>query len=570
MKEEVREYALKNAVLHGGQAQQKAVISKLLGQNPDLRKKAKDIIPEVINIINEVNSMDPEEQRRIVEEMDPEFFVSEKKEKKEKKGLPPLPDAEEGKVVTRMPPEPNGYPHIGHGMSFYFNYYYAREYGGKVILRFDDTNPKAEQREFYDAIKDDLRWMGLSWEREHNMSDDMEKYYDYAVGLIRSGNAYMCGCEPEKVSKLRYDKKTCECQQNSVEENMGLWESMPDAEEGSLALRLRGDVSSQNTAMRDPTLFRIIRHPHPIQGDRYSVWPVYDFACSIEDSILGVTHVLRSNEFALRIELQDYIRELLQLRCPITIQYSRFTIRGTPTSKRLIKPLILDRTVSGWDDPRLVTVRGLRRRGIVPETIQELAKEMGLSTAEPEIDWSLIESINRKLIDPVSKRFFFVEDPVEVDVSGLKPCEVELRMHPVEDLGTRRIKVGEKVYISSSDASGLEDGGLVRLKDLCNIRVTGREGEKIRSDIIEDDIDIRSLKKIQWVSEDFVLVSVLMSHSLYKDKELNPESLSINLGLGEASLDSLDIGEIVQFERYGFVRIDSKDESGIGVVFSHK
>lgn len=143
-------------------------------------------------------------------------------------------------------------------------------------------------------------------------------------------------------------------------------------------------------------------------------------------------------------------------------------------------------------------------------------------------------------------------------------------MHPVEDLGTRRIEVGDKVYISSSDASGLEDGGLVRLKDLCNIKVTGMEGGKIRSDIIEEDIDIRSLKKIQWASEDSVPVSVLMSHPLYKDKELNPDSLSTHLGLGEASLSSLDIGEVVQFERYGFVRVDSKDNGGIGVVFSHK
>ncbi|HPR42462.1 MAG TPA: glutamate--tRNA ligase [Candidatus Methanofastidiosa archaeon] len=567
MEEEIREYALKNAVSHGGEAQQKAVISKLLGQNPELRKNAKDIIPTVIRIINEVNSLGPEEQRRLVEDMDPEFFVS---EKKEKRGLPPLPDAEMGKVTTRLPPEPNGYPHIGHGLSFYFNYYYARKYDGTVILRFDDTNPKAEKTEYYDAIKKDLKWLGLSWEREHNMSDDMEKYYAYAEGLIKKGKAYICGCDPEKVSKLRFNKQTCECQHKTVEENLEEWREMPDLGEGSRVLRLRGNVASQNTAMRDPTLFRVIRHAHPIQGDRYTVWPVYDFACSIEDSILGITHVLRSNEFTLRIELQDYIRNVLCLRCPITIQYSRFTIRGSPTSKRLIRPLIEEKVVKGWDDPRLVTLRGLERRGIVPQTVYELAKEMGLSTAEPEIDWSLIESINRKLIDPVAKRFFFAEAPVPVKIDGFGGREVSLRMHPDEDLGERRMRVTDKVFIPGNDAAQLAVGETLRLKDLCNIRVKELSGGAIEAEAAPDDMDLRSLKKVQWVPEENVVVNVIVPSSLYVGDDINEDSLRETGGLGESSIGGLALGEIVQFERFGFVRVDSKDDGKVTVVLAHK
>jgi len=567
MESEIREFALKNAVSHGGEAQQKAVISKLLGQNPDLRKRAKEIIPEVINIINEVNSLGLEEQRRLVEEMDPDFFVS---EKKEKRGLPPLPGAEMGKVITRMPPEPNGYPHVGHGLSFYFNYYYAREYDGTVILRFDDTNPKKEKAEYYENIKRDLKWLGLSWEKEHNMSDDMDKYYAYAEGLIKKGGAYVCGCEPEKVSKLRFNKKTCECAKRGVDENLELWRQMPDMEEGSLALRLKGDTTSQNTAMRDPTLFRVIRHPHPIQGDKYTVWPVYDFACSIEDSILGITHVLRSNEFTLRIELQDYIRKFLCLRCPITIQYSRFTIRGSPTSKRLIRPLIDEKVVEGWNDPRLVTLRGLERRGIVPETVHELAKEMGLSTAEPEIDWSLIESINRKLIDPVSKRFFFVEGPTKVTIDGQEDVEVTLRMHPERDLGERRMTATDKVYVAGSDARQLKEGDTLRLKDLCNITVEGMSGSGIVSKRASDDLDLRSLRKVQWVPEENVNVDVIVPSSLYIDKEIDMDSLKTVSGLGEPSIADLNVGEIVQFERFGFVRVDSKDGGKVTVVLAHK
>lgn len=567
MDEEIREHALKNAVSHGGVAEQKAVISKLLGQNPGLREKAKEVIPHVMRIISEVNSLGAEEQRRLVEEIDPNFFVAEKKEKRR---LPPLPGAEMGKVITRLPPEPNGYPHIGHGLSFYFNYYYAREYDGEVILRFDDTNPKAEKAEYYDAIKKDLKWLGLSWEREHNMSDDMAAYYDYAERLIRMGKAYMCGCDPEKVSKLRFNKCTCNCQQKSVDENIEQWLGMSGMEEGSMALRLRGDVTSQNTAMRDPTLFRVIRHPHPVQGDKYTVWPVYDFACSIEDSILGVTHVLRSNEFALRIELQDYIRGLLELRSPITMQYSRFTIRGSPTSKRLIRPLIEEKVVEGWDDPRLVTLRGLKRRGIIPETVHELAKEMGLSTAEPEIDWSLVESINRKLIDPISKRFFFVECPTEVDVEGMKEREISIRMHPEKDLGRRDMKVGERMFIPASDAGSIAAGEVLRLKDLCNIYIDNAGNGTIKAHVHTDEVDMRSIKKVQWVSIDPVEVNIISPSPLYIGKEVNPDSLTVLSGLGEPSIRALDVGEIVQFERFGFVRIDSKSEGLVTVVLSHK
>jgi len=564
MEDIIRKLALKNAVAHRGVADKKAVISKLLGENPDLRKRAKEIIPEVMQVISVVNSMDTEAQRAEVIAIDPGFFSV---EKKEKKGLPPLPGAEDGKVVTRMPPEPNGYPHIGNGLSFFFNYYYAKRYNGKVILRFDDTNPRAEKLEYYDAIKQDMKWLGLSWDKEHNMSDDMDIYYTYARHLIDAGSAYMCSCEQEIVSKLRFKGQSCSCRDRSKEENLVLWDDLFSADEGRMVLRIKGDNASQNTAMRDPTLFRVIRQEHPLQGDKYTVWPVYDFACAIEDSILGITHVLRSNEFALRIELQDYIRSLLGLRCPITKQYSRFSIRGSPTSKRLIRPLIENNLATGWDDPRLVTIRGLRRRGIIPETVNELAKEIGLSTAEPEIDWSLLESLNRKLIDPVAKRFFFVEDPVRVDIKGIGPKTLTINMHPTKDLGKRTLEVGTSIYISTKDARSLDLGSVIRLKDFCNIRIEHAD-KTIEASLFEEEVDLRKLKKIQWVPLDGINVQVMVLSPLYVGKELQKDSIRFSNGLGEKDIASLPVGEIVQFERYGFVRIDSK-EDGIKVVFAH-
>ena len=562
----IRDFALKNAVQHNGTADAKAVISKLLGARQDLRSRAKEVIPGVMKIVAEVNALSPEAQRAEVEASDPSFFESAEKQKKD---LPPLPGAEEGKVVTRMPPEPNGYPHIGHGMSFYFNYYYAKRYGGRVILRFDDTNPKAEQKEYYDAIKADLTWMGLAWDREHNMSDDMELYHTYARQLIGDGNAYLCDCPQEEVSKLRFDGKACACRDRSIAENEELWERMQTAPEGSMVLRLKGDVSSQNTAMRDPTIMRIIDHPHPLLGSAYRIWPVYDFACAIEDAVLGITHVLRSNEFALRIELQDYIRGLLGLRNPVTMQYSRFSIRGSPTAKRLIKPLISEGVVEGWDDPRLVTLRGLARRGIRPEAVYELTKEIGLSTSEPEIDWSLIESLNRKIIDPVTKRYFFVPDPAAVTVEGAEGLVATLRMHPTNDMGTRTLAATRTLYIAGSDAAELSEGAVVRLKDLCNIRIDGM-GSPIRASIHSGDIDMHQVKKIQWVPESGVPTRVIVPSSLYdENKELVHDSMREDEGLSEPDVATLPVDEVVQFERYGFVRIDAQEGTTTGI-YAHK
>ena len=561
----IRELALKNAVSHGGSAEKKAVISKLLGSRPDLRAHAREVISDVERIVGEVNGLSESVQRDELASLDPSFFEV---EKKEKRSLPPLPDAKEGAVVTRLPPEPNGYPHIGHGLSFFFNHYYARHYGGKVILRFDDTNPRAEKAEFYEAIRSDLRWLGLDWEREHNMSDDMKVYYQHAAKLVEQGDAYVCDCDQERVSALRYKGEACPCSQRNIDENTLMWAAMFDRGEGEAVLRLRGDIASQNTAMRDPTLFRVIDHPHPIHGDRYSVWPVYDFACAIEDSTLGITHVLRSNEFALRIELQDFIRGRLGLRSPVTLQYSRFTIRGSPTSKRLIRPLIEEGVVSGYDDPRLVTLRALHRRGIVPETVGELAKEIGLSTSEPEIDWSLVESINRKLIDPEAKRYFFVEDPVRLELEGLAPGEVTLPLHPTADLGTRTIPVGTTLFISKGDADALAPADRIRLKDLCNIDIL-EAGGTVTARVTEEKVELRSIQKIQWAPEGGVAIEMTVPSPLYVDKELQRDSIACVTGIAEPAFGACEVDDIVQFERVGFVRVDAKGEP-VRVIFAHR
>ncbi len=561
----IYKHALKNALDHG-KASEKAVAGKVFREVPEEAKKApKAVLARVSEIVSRVNGMSKEEIKRELEGKFPDMLeVEEKgrgKKKEKKKELPPLPNAEMGKVVTRMPPEPNAYPHIGHAISFFFNWYYARRYDGKVILRFDDTNPNKERLEYYNAIKEGIKWLGLDWDEEHNMSDDMKKYYAYAEELIKKGKAYVCLCDPETIHKNRAEGRACEHRNQSVEENLGLWKKMlaGEFEEGKAILRYKGDMQSKNTVMRDPTLARIIIGNHPIQGGKYIVWPTYDFACSIEDAILGITHVLRSNEFELRNELQRAIRDDLGLRQPEIIHYSRFNVEGMKASKREIKRMIEEKKVTGWDDPRLVTLMGLKRRGIVPETIRELAVELGLSTSHPIISWDLVAAINRKNLDPKVNRYFAVVEPVKLLVEEAPKKVAQLKNHPnFPNRGTREIKTDGLFYISRSDAEKLKPGDQVRLKDLYNIGIIHIGENEISANYLGDAV-FKDMKKIQWVTQDSKEFKLVIPDLLFKGGEYNPESLKTLDMLGEGKLGDLEIGEIVQLERLGFARKDSDD-----------
>lgn len=549
----IKKHVLINAVEHKGRADPKAVLGKVISENKELRSKIPEILREIEEIVKEINSLDLEDQKKLLREIYPEYF--QKRKTKRIKELPDLPHS--GEVITRLPPEPNGYIHIGHGLSFFFNWYYARKYNGKVILRFDDTNPSKEKKEYYDSIKEDIKWLGIDWDIEKKESENVERYYFYAKELIKREKAYVCECDEEKIHRDRFEMRECRCRERGIEENLKLFELLKKGEIRGV-LRLKGDMRSRNTAMRDPTLFRINLDPHPIVGNKYKLWPLYDFACAIEDA--EVTHVLRDNEFHFRIEVQNYIRECLGLKQPFVREYSRFSVRGTPTAKRKIRPLIEKNIVKGWDDVRLVTIRGLKRRGILPQTVHELGKEIGLSTAEPVIDWSIIESINRKLLDPIAKRFFFVGNPKELIVENAPEKIIKLRMHPTEDLGERTLRVGKKFFIP--DIKEKE----IRLKDLFNVRII-EYGERIIGEYI--DTTLKNIKKIQWVPEEHCNVEIVIPDVLFIGEQLNNESLKTVSGVAERNIESLNVGEIIQFERFGFCRLDEKNDV-YRFIFTHR
>ncbi|MDW8021706.1 MAG: glutamate--tRNA ligase [Nitrososphaerota archaeon] len=562
LREKALKWALKNAIDHDGKAMMGPVIAKILGENPELKSEIERVKEEVVLAVKEVNAMTLDQQYELLEKIAPELLTVRKAEEKR---LPPLPEAEKGGVVTRLPPEPSGYMHIGHAMSGLLNYLYAEMYDGEIWLRFEDTDPRKVKPEYYESFKKGYRWLGIEWDHEKNNSDDMERFYEYAEQLIKMGKAYVCTCPVEEIRRLRALGEECEHRRLGIDENLHLWGEMLAGGfgEGEAILRLVGDIKHMNTTLRDPALFRIIEHPHPMAGNRYRVWPLYDFAVSIEDYLCGITHVLRTSEFALRDELQNYIRSLLGMnRNPIYIEYSRFEFKGTPVSKRKLRAILETGLAERWDDPRFPTIEGIKRRGILPESIKEFTiTQTGFSYAKREYDWSLLFAINRRILDPRARRLFFTPDPVKLIVHDAPNLVIEAPYHPdKKELGSRKLTATGEFYISGRDAEEMKIGEVIRLKYLMNAKVVEKSVEGVVAKFSGREVQ-RDLKIIQWVpAEESIEVKVLVPGPLYLNGEINPESLRTVTGFGEVAIEGVELGEIVQFERFGFCRRDSDSE----------
>ncbi|MFN4337234.1 MAG: glutamate--tRNA ligase [Candidatus Nitrosocaldus sp.] len=588
----IRRVALKNAIEHDGKARVDKVTAKIIAIRPDLRVSVKTLIPIITGVVEGINRLSIDEQRSELEAIEPSIMgegrVEPKAEAKhEQFTLPPLPNAVMGSVVTRFPPEPNGYPHIGHAKAVIIDEEYARMYKGKFILRFDDTNPAKEKREYYDAILDGLGWLGVKPDLIKNTSDDIELLYKYAERLIEVDGAYVCTCKPDIIKRNRASGIACRCRSLSREENMERWSKMfNEYRQNQAILRFRGDMKSSNTVMRDPTLFRIIEHEHPLKGHRYRVWPTYDFAASVEDSIDGVTHALRSKEYELRNELYYAILDRLGMRKPMVLEFSRLEFEGMPVSKRRIVPLIEKGLVKGWDDPRLPTLAALRRRGIQPEAIREFVLSLGFTKADTKPPFEALEAINRKVIDADAIRLFMVrkDDCIMLKVEGPKHAGMEreddgfntsktalvrIRNHPTNDaLGSREVRVGDRFYIPLSDVRDAI-GREVRLIDLYNVMLERMEptGDGYVAYARFTGYEVKDVKKVQWVSiDDAIEGVVLVPGQLYIDDSYNIESLETVHAYIESYAGKVSIGSIVQFVRFGFCRVDA---SGV-FIMSHK
>jgi glutamyl-tRNA synthetase len=423
-------------------------------------------------------------------------------------------------------------------------------------LRFEDTNPKRVALRYYESFRQGIKWLGIKLDHEKNVSDDMDLIYEYGRRLIQEDKAYSCSCDQEKVKRLRFKGEACVHRDAPIEKSLAVWEKMlaKKVSEGESVIRFKGDMQNLNYSLRDPNIFRVIQKAHPLTGERYALWPTYDIANIVEDEVCGITHILRSSEF--RIELQRKIREALGFRVLDVIQFSRYNFKGTPVHKRLLRPLVEEKLVSGWDDPRMPTVEGLKRRGVIPEAIRQFTLQVGYTKTEHEYDWSMLLSVNRKILDPRSKRIFFVPDPVELSVEGAPTRRVTIPFHPEMELGEREIATAGKFFVPKPDLMTMKKGTKFRLMELYNVELTSAGAAPVATYAGEELA--RDMRKLQWATSEGVEVTVLEPGLLFDEEgTFNKNSLGEAKGLAEAAFESLKPGEIVQFPRFGFCRVDS-------------
>ncbi len=521
-----------------------------------------------------------------------------------------------GKVITRFPPEPNGYLHIGHAKSICLNFGFAADYAGRCHLRFDDTNPSKEEIEYIDSIKDDVKWLGFDWgEHLYFASDYFSRFYDYAVQLVKAGKAYVCDLTAEEIHEhrgtLKEPGKESPFRNRTPEESLDLLERMKNGEfeDGTRVLRAKIDMASPNLNMRDPVIYRIRKESHPRTEDEWCIYPMYDFAHGLSDSIEGITHSICTLEFEDHRPLYDWFLDHLDVPChPQQIEFARLNLNFTVMSKRLLKQLIDNGHVTGWDDPRMPTIKGLRRRGYTPAAIRRFADIIGLAKADSIVDTAMLESCVRNDLDPKTRRVMCVHKPLKVVLENYPKDRVEELSGPYfpnepESMGYRSIPFSSEIYIERDDFLEEPPKKFFRLAPGREVRL--RWSYIIKCvDVIKDDktgeivelrctIDPETLNAhppdgrkvrgiIHWVSAAHSLpAKVRLYDRLFtvpnptgeKDRDfvefLNPDSLEeLTDCLIEPSLADARPGERYQFERKGYYFVDPVDSVEGAPVFN--
>jgi glutaminyl-tRNA synthetase len=521
----------------------------------------------------------------------------------------------QGRVVTRFPPEPNGYLHIGHAKSICLNFGIAREFGGVCNLRFDDTNPTKEEEEYVQAIKEDVRWLGFDWgERLYFASDYFEQLYQYAVQLVQAGKAYVCSLSPEEIKEYRgtlmVPGKDSPYRNRSVEENLDLLRRMQAGEfpDGAYVLRAKIDMASPNLNMRDPVLYRILHASHHRTGDQWCLYPMYDYAHPLSDALEGITHSLCTLEFEDHRPLYDWILDQLPVPChPQQIEFARLNLSYTVMSKRKLLRLVEEGYVSGWDDPRLPTLSGLRRRGFTPEAIRAFCERIGVGRRESLVDLALLEHCLRDDLNRRAPRVMAVLRPLKLVLLNYPEGQVEEveALNNPEDpgQGTRKVPFSRVLFIEQEDFLEeppkkfyrLAPGREVRLRYAYFVKCVEVVKDAATGEVVELRCtydpetrggyapDGRPVKAtLHWVSAAHALpAEVRLYDRLFtrpnpgeeKDRDfiefLNPLSL-VTLGgcRVEASLAGAAPGNIYQFERQGYFCVDSRDSRPGALVFN--
>ncbi|KYO43573.1 bifunctional glutamate/proline--tRNA ligase isoform X2 [Alligator mississippiensis] len=496
-----------------------------------------------------------------------------------------LPGAEVGKVIVRFPPEASGYLHIGHAKAALLNQHYQVNFKGKLIMRFDDTNPEKEKEDFEKVILEDVAMLHIKPDQFTYTSDHFETIMKYAEKLIQEGKAYVDNTPAEQMKMEREQRKESEHRNNSVEKNLEMWEEMKRGTEYGQAccLRAKIDMSCNNGCMRDPTLYRCKNQPHPRTGNTYKVYPTYDFACPIVDSIEGVTHALRTTEYHDRDEQFYWIIEALGIRKPYIWEYSRLNLNNTVLSKRKLTWFVNEGLVDGWDDPRFPTVRGVLRRGMTVEGLKQFIAAQGSSRSVVNMEWDKIWAFNKKVIDPVAPRYtaLLKDDVVTVNIPEAVEEMKEVAKHPKNpDVGLKPVWYGSRVLIEGADADTLTEGEMVTFINWGNIiiakihRNPNRKIVSIDAKLNLENKDYKKTAKITWLTDTPsapLIPSVCVNYEhlitkpvLGKDEDfkqyVNRHSKQEELMLGDPCLKELEKGDIIQLQRRGFFICDQPYE----------
>ncbi|MCK4381220.1 MAG: glutamate--tRNA ligase [Candidatus Lokiarchaeota archaeon] len=572
---------LKNSVKFNGKPNKKAIMGKLMASKPDLRSKAKIIIPILDQIIEEILKLTIDQQEEQLLQLDPHALDKEEKIK-EIKELPELPNISNyKKIVMRLAPYPSGALHIGNARAIVLNDEYVKKYGGELILFYDDTigspqslrgSPKAKYvlPEAYDLIKEGLDWLSVKYSKIYYKSDRLEIFYEYCEKLIKDNIAYVCFCPADKFrEEYKKFKKDCPHRNHSIEKNLEEWENMLNRKyhEGEAVVRLKTGMDQKDPAIRDQIIMRISEAEHPRVGNKYVVWPMLEYSWSVDDYLIGASHILRGIDLVKEGIIEEFIWDHFGWKKAELLYYGRLNFADMKLSKTKSRNNIQRGKYEGWDDPRTWSLQSLKKRGIKPEALRETLLDLGMSQSGITFSVHWLYSKNQDIIDEISNRYFYVEDPILIVIDEVPEQQyiAEPLLLPTDPKkGKRKINCITKenqlmLLISLSDAKNFKKNLIVRLKDLMNVKINSID---LKNKRLDASFESRTL------SRDFPIMHWLPQDENIEVSILKPDGF-IAKGKGEINLLNIKMNLTIQFERYGFVNPIKFEKNHLYCYFTH-
>lgn len=577
-KDVIRIYALENAIKHKGSAQQGAVLAGLFSEG--LKKEnVKETLPLIQKTISEINSLSIEEQEEEYNKLKDKGKKTHKRKVREEGELPPLPNLDEkdkGKIVMRFAPFPSGPLHIGNARQLILNDEYCKKYDGKLILVMDDTigsEAKPISPEAYDLIEEGVKFLDIKYDKKIiYKSDRIEKYYSYAEEMIKKGYMYVCSCSQEEMREKRAKGVDCSCRHLPIEEQIKRWEKMflKSTSPGDFTVRLKTDMNHPNPAFRDRVMFRISDRTHPRTKNKFRVYPLLEFSWAIDDHLLGITHIIRGIDLMMETKVEKFIWDIFKWPHPTVVHTGFLAIEGIKISKSKGAQEVRSGEYIGWNDPRTWSLQSLRDRGINPKAIRDFILNMGITKSNSTVPIDVLYAINKKYIDE-SPRYFFIPNPIKIKIKGTPKIKKELPLHPntetnkklieKEKLPKREYETIQEFYIPEEDSKSFQnqDYRLMHLLTFNSdqiLKVKPREFSFVSEQPSNDKIGIKNTKFLQWLPAN------------EEDKKSNPPikvkirmpNNEIIKGLGENSLKRLKENQIVNFERFGYCKLQKKQK----------